>query len=59
MTRSNAHLMGFAVPVMVNKQVVAGLSIFLPEYRCSASKKKEIILAMRETVTIINRKLTT
>lgn len=54
----NNHVVGFAVPVTVNKQVVAGLSIFLPEYRFSAAKRKEIIQGLREAVAVINRKLT-
>lgn len=54
----NTHLVGFAVPIMAGRQVVAGLSIFLPEYRFSVTKKKEIIQALRDAVAVINRKLT-
>ena len=53
----HTHLVGFAMPIIVKGQVIAGLSIFLPEYRFSASKKKEIIQSMRDTVATINRKL--
>jgi IclR family transcriptional regulator, KDG regulon repressor len=44
----NNHLMGFAVPVFLNNKVIASLSIFLPEYRCSASKQIEIVSSLRE-----------
>jgi DNA-binding IclR family transcriptional regulator len=33
---------GFAVPIFKNNKVIAGLSIFLPEYRCNKSKEIEI-----------------
>ena len=33
---------GFAVPIFKNNKVNAGLSIFLPEYRCNKSKEIEI-----------------
>lgn len=39
---------GFAVPIYDNNVVVAGLSIFVPEYRCSAKREAEIIDAMNE-----------
>ncbi len=44
----NGHIRGFAVPIVVNNTVVAGLSVFLPEYRCTAEHQKEIILALKE-----------
>jgi len=53
----NTHLMGFAMPIFTNKQVIAGLSVFLPEYRCSSAQKKNIIQSMRDTVMVINKKL--
>ncbi|MCF2446747.1 IclR family transcriptional regulator [Dyadobacter sp. CY345] len=53
----HTHLLGFAVPIYENKVVVAGLSIFLPEYRFSASRKREIVQALREAGEVITRKL--
>jgi DNA-binding IclR family transcriptional regulator len=51
------HIRGFAVPVWAKDKVVAGLSIFLPDYRCSASRQKEIVTALREAATQISQKL--
>jgi IclR family transcriptional regulator, KDG regulon repressor len=53
----NNHLVGFAVPIFFKNQVVAGLSIFLPEYRFSASRKKIIVEALREAATAISKKM--
>ena len=54
---THTHLVGFAVPIFENKVVVAGLSIFLPEYRYSVPRKKEIVEALREAADSITRKL--
>ena len=43
----NNHLMGFAVPIFLQKQAIAGLSVFLPEYRCSEQRKIQIIQGLR------------
>jgi len=53
----NTHVRGFAVPVWAKDKVVAGLSVFLPDYRCSASRQKEIVAALREVATQISQKL--
>jgi IclR family transcriptional regulator, KDG regulon repressor len=53
----NRHVKGFAVPVRGHGQTVAGLSVFLPEYRCSASRQKEIIRAMNEAAEKISSRL--
>lgn len=53
----NSHLLGFAVPILLNNQVVAGLSVFLPEYRCALSRKKVIIEALRLAAEKINNRL--
>ena len=51
------HVKGFAVPIFVNEQVVAGLSIFLPEYRCSEAHEAEIIETMKLSAAEISEKL--
>lgn len=53
----NRHVKGFAVPVFSNDQVVAGLSIFLPEYRSSAARQKEIIQSLKAAALAISQKL--
>lgn len=44
---SNRHVRGFAVPVFAEGKVVAGLSVFLPDYRCTPSKQRTIIQSLR------------
>lgn len=44
---SNRHVRGFAVPVFADGKVVAGLSVFLPDYRCTPSKQRTIIQSLR------------
>jgi DNA-binding IclR family transcriptional regulator len=53
----NRHVKGFAVPIFVREQVVASLSIFAPEYRCSALREKEIIQLLKESGRVISEKL--
>ena len=53
----NRHVKGFAVPIFNNTQVIAGLSVFLPEYRCTEAHEKEIIQAMKVSATEISEKL--
>ena len=53
----HTHLVGFAVPVLKDKVVVAGLSTFLPEYRYSASRKKEIVRALQSVALVISTKI--
>ena len=53
----NRHVKGFAVPIFNNTQVIAGLSVFLPEYRCTEAHEKEIIHAMKVSATEISEKL--
>ncbi|NIJ54634.1 IclR family transcriptional regulator [Dyadobacter arcticus] len=53
----NTQVRGFAVPIFANAVVAAGLSVFLPEYRCSAARQKEIILALRDAAMQISQKL--
>lgn len=51
------HVRGFAVPVFAQEQVVAGLSVFLPEYRCTAARQREIIAALKEGAEVIRGNL--
>ncbi len=51
------HVKGFAVPVRASGGVVAGLSVFLPEFRCSVSKEQEIIAALQKAATEISARL--
>jgi IclR family KDG regulon transcriptional repressor len=53
----NTHIVGFAVPVFSGQKVVAGLSIFLPEYRCTALHQQKIIELLKETASNISKKL--
>ena len=53
----NRHVKGFAVPIFANEQVIASLSIFLPEYRCSEAREKEIIKALKASAGAISQKL--
>jgi DNA-binding IclR family transcriptional regulator len=51
------HVKGFAVPVFFQENVVAALSIFLPEYRCTIAKEKEIIEGLKNASTEISTRL--
>lgn len=53
----NRHVRGFAVPIFVAEQVVASLSVFVPEYRCSALREKAIIQVLKESAEVISKKL--
>jgi IclR family transcriptional regulator, KDG regulon repressor len=53
----NRHVKGFAVPLFVGEQVVASLSVFAPEYRCSALREKEIIQSLKISGGEISTKL--
>jgi len=54
---TTAHVVGLAVPIKQNNSVIAALSIFLPEIRCSASRQEEIIQALRKSVKAIQGQL--
>ena len=54
---SNRHVRGFAVPVYVEGKVVAGLSVFLPDYRCTPSKQRAIVHALRRASDEISERL--
>lgn len=51
------HVKGYAVPVWAKGGVVAGLSVFLPEFRCSTSKEQEIITALQRAATEVSARL--
>jgi IclR family transcriptional regulator, KDG regulon repressor len=53
----NRHVKGFAVPIFAHGSVVASLSVFLPEYRCTASKEKEIMEALKASAVEISKKI--
>ena len=57
-TLSPTHIIGLAVPIRKQKQVIASLSIFLPEIRATDEKKTEVIHALRETSLLIDKRLT-
>ncbi|MCY7351729.1 MAG: IclR family transcriptional regulator [Cytophagaceae bacterium] len=56
-THSRSHIIGLAVPIRNGPQVVAALSIFLPEIRCSTQRKKEIVVALRKAAEAISQRL--
>jgi IclR family transcriptional regulator, KDG regulon repressor len=53
----NRHVKGFAVPIFVNEKVVAGLSVFVPEYRCIGNHESDIIDSIKKTAQSISQKL--
>lgn len=56
-TLSRKHIVGFAVPLWRGGQVVASLSVFLPESRYSPNRVPDITRAIREAADQINRRL--
>ena len=56
-THSKSHIIGLAVPIRSGGRVTAALSVFLPEIRCSAFRKKEVIKALRQAATQIDSRL--
>ena len=56
-TYSVKHIIGIAVPIRKNEKVIAALSVFLPEIRFSAARKKEIVIAMKSAAKEIMEKL--
>jgi DNA-binding IclR family transcriptional regulator len=48
---------GLAVPIRRNKQVIASLSIYLPESRFTPQHREEIIGRLREAAATINDRL--
>lgn len=58
-TRSKSHIIGLAVPIRKNGQVIASLSVFLPQIRCSARRQAEIMQALQRTNKQISQRLET
>jgi IclR family KDG regulon transcriptional repressor len=56
-TLSKSHIIGLAVPIWEKDRVVASLSVFMPQIRCSATRKKEVIQALRQAARQINQQL--
>lgn len=56
-TLSKSHIMGLAVPIWEKDRVVASLSVFMPQIRCSATRRKEVIQALRQAARQINQQL--
>lgn len=51
------HTVGFAVPVYKKRLVIAGLSVFVPESRCTAAHKEKIVKQIRRTAKKIKEQL--
>ncbi|WP_232540989.1 IclR family transcriptional regulator domain-containing protein [Spirosoma endbachense] len=56
-TRSKSHIIGLAVPMRRQQQVVASLSVFLPEIRFSQDRQQQIEFELRFTAEKISRRL--
>ena len=56
-TRSATHIMGLAVPIRQQQQVVASLSVFLPEIRCSPQRQHQIVTELQAVAGEINHRL--
>ncbi|WP_373515470.1 IclR family transcriptional regulator, partial [Persicitalea sp.] len=51
------HVKGYAVPVFAKGVMVAGLSVFLPEFRWSSEKEREIVKAITVAAMQISSRL--
>ncbi len=56
-TLSSKHIVGFAVPMFRNKQVIASISIFLPERRLTPPHKSKITPAIKRAEKKIEARL--
>ena len=56
-TLNEKHIVGFAVPIYKNKQVIASLGVFLPESRVTTSVKGNIKKLMQRTANKIKERL--
>ncbi|MEJ7769025.1 MAG: IclR family transcriptional regulator C-terminal domain-containing protein [Chitinophagaceae bacterium] len=56
-TLNDKHIMGFAVPVYKNKQVISSLSVFLPESRATTAYRENILKLMLRTANKIKERL--
>ena len=51
------HVRGFAVPVFSKGEAIAGLSVLLPEFRCSDKKEREIEKALKTAARKISAQM--
>ncbi len=56
-TRSTEHVVGLAVPIRSGGQVVASVSMFLPQVRFTAARRSELIEGLRHAGATITRRL--
>jgi len=56
-TSNPHHIAGFAIPIYKNKQVIASLSVFLPESRVTPANKANTTKAMQRTANKIKERL--
>lgn len=56
-TLNAKHIVGFAIPIYKNKQVISSLSVFLPESRFSTTHKEKIFKLMHRTAKKITERL--
>jgi len=56
-TIPSRHIVGLAVPIYRNSQVVASLGIYLPEYRYMISDKQQMLQSVRQTADLISKRL--
>ncbi len=56
-THSAKHIIGVAVPVKEKGKAIAALSLFLPEIRFPAPRKKEIVAVLKLAAENINKRL--
>ncbi|TDB67533.1 IclR family transcriptional regulator [Arundinibacter roseus] len=54
---TDRHVRGFAVPIYSKGSVVAGLSVFLPDYRWTLARQQEMIEASQLAARQISRRL--
>lgn len=54
---SKGQVVGYAVGVYRQQELVASLSVYLPAYRHTPEKATEVLTSLRETAEQINRKL--
>jgi DNA-binding IclR family transcriptional regulator len=57
LTLSPKHIVGIAVPIRKKEQVIASLSIYLPESRFTPRHREEILHRLREAAATINERL--
>jgi len=56
-TISKTHIIGLAVPIRRGDLVIASLSVFLPQVRCNARRRKEIEQALHRAGRAISQQL--